>query len=238
MTPCMLDYDRQTLRWFSEEVIEPDRNADNYMKFELFLTSYARDFYKPRATSRSIPSILRNLDLEPHSVASVLSQYEVEPVIDIEASRATVTLLHGDLCPGNMLVSTGDDFYLIDFELMHVGMLALEFARATTRSNIEMIQWVIGHCSGDDVLSPRQQLLVAAAIRLARVNKQKTDITSSVAETSSDGVQEISSVTRSEKKVVRLMELLLDFPAEGDTACQNERMADNGRDVEHIGPEL
>ncbi len=172
LAPPILDYDRKALGWFVEPALDIDRDVDNRLKLERFVRSYARDFYRTFATSRPLPRVLRKLGVDADNVEAVLNAYPAHPAVELDRSRVTCTMVHGDLSPVNMLATIDGRFFLTDFENMSAGMLALDVARTTNDANIGEILDLIRDCSRDDVLPPLEQLWVAAAIRLARFLQQ------------------------------------------------------------------
>jgi len=171
LAPAIIDYDRKSLDWFVESELEIDGRADNRVKYDHFLQHCARDFYRPLARSRPMIRVLGRAGLDSGDVAAVLELYPECPAIDLERARVTCAMVHGDLSPVNMLVTADGRFYLLDFEHMGPGMIALDLARATNSTNVRQTLDIIHDCSGNDVIPAIEQLWVAAAIRLARLWK-------------------------------------------------------------------
>jgi hypothetical protein len=162
--PALIRYDSPGLRWIEEEYIEATEHDRPGEKCRLFLR-HAQSLYAPLVRSRPLQAWLRRLHISWSELHDVFAEAGAALPEIAETRTWPVSLLHGDLSTGNMIIGRDGRLFLIDWEKCGIGPIAWDLKKLFL-SEAHLVHEVLCALSGPSDLAPSSQMHIAIAIEI------------------------------------------------------------------------
>jgi hypothetical protein len=161
--PALFRHDKN-LRWLVEQYVWPaERSAAD--KTGEFLSHHANGLYAPSARSRPVSQWLRRLGVAWSDLEQVFNETGAVLAPSEGEARWPVSLLHGDLSPGNMIAGRDGRFYLVDWEKFGAGPVAWDLKKLFLQAP-DPVEKLLHTLSGPGDIEPATQLRIVAALEL------------------------------------------------------------------------
>ena len=175
LVPALRRYDSEKLTWFEEEYVEAQRGVSPERKRELFLTRHASKLYAPFVRSRPIATSLREWRISMSELHDVYLEAGASMPPQIERGTWPVSLVHGDLSPGNMVAGRGGRFIVVDWEKGTRGPVAWDLRKLYPGAEKLVLDVLSGAGAPGDV-EPVEQMRLVAAVQLILHRRGRKDI--------------------------------------------------------------
>ena len=162
--PALIRYNSPGLRWIEEEYIEATEQ-DNPKERCRFFLRHAQSLYAPLVRSRPLQAWLRRLHISCSELHDVLAEAGAALPDITEARTWPVSLLHGDLSTGNMIMGRDGRLFLIDWEKCGIGPIAWDLKKLFL-SEAPLVHEVLCTLSGPSDLAPSNQMHIAIALEI------------------------------------------------------------------------
>ena len=165
--PILVRYDSPRMRWMEEEYIEADERASNAQKSELFLVHHALSLYAPMVRSRPLQNSLRRFHVSWSELQDIFAEAGTETPDAAKEGAWPISLIHGDLSTGNMMVGSDGRLFVIDWEKCKTGPVAWDLKKLFLSDDLLVCE-LLRALSRPDDLEPTSQMHVAIAMELAQ----------------------------------------------------------------------
>jgi hypothetical protein len=173
--PAIIRYDRKNLHWLIETYIRPAKKTSNSQKIGVFLANHAVDLYGPCARSRPVSDWLRRRRVTPADLKFIFDEAGVELPESALHGTWPVSLLHGDLSPGNMVAGEDGQVHLVDWEKFTVGPVASDMKKLVLQAPA-LVENLLHELSRPGDVDPVAQMQIALALELVRRRRDRAGL--------------------------------------------------------------